>query len=339
MNDQAAALSLTRVRIKKPSLIKLARVAILFIVVVAVIFTVNIVMLIYQSPLMYGLSGGVTLILVVFLLTWPWRRRTVAKVERILSKAPQGDLSSIVQDVTQLLSRTETASPIRELPQVLIKHDRTGETIQVWLKKEPPPIEPLTEVFEPRLLDESDAAFDELALAADSEGEPTDPNAGDSPGHREDLLGTRRVKRNIKLKGGWIAVVGFTIVTVLAGIESLQRGRVTWQFLMWSTALLLKLFLPFRRSLFSTTQWLLVPGGLLLRKAGQRGGGAKLHIFDRSQSVLCAQQLRRGRWLLTVADAEGSETIVATEPEQRLLLRAWLSPLRPPPVEQLIDYT
>ena len=42
-------------------------------------------------------------------------------------------------------------------------------------------------------------------------------------------------------------------------------------------------------------------------------------------------------WRLSVADAESSEITTITDRERQLLLRAWLSPVPPPPLEQLVD--
>ena len=41
------------------------------------------------------------------------------------------------------------------------------------------------------------------------------------------------------------------------------------------------------------------------------------------------------RWQISVADANHTESFAVTDMESTALLRAWLNPLPPPPVEQL----
>jgi len=199
------------------------------------------------------------------------------------------------------------------------------------------PIEPLTMVFEPRLLDEADEGFDELALAAASEGEPSDANAEESPSRHGDVLDVRRVQRNIRLKGGWLLVSIVAVCFAFALNDAMQRQAVTWLLLLAIGAVLALLFVPAGTAWFATKHWLLVPGGVLHRKAKIRDRKVTLHLFDRRHSVMTIYQQRNGVWLLTVADNETSENTIVTDRERRLLLRPWLSPREPPPVEQLID--
>jgi hypothetical protein len=52
---------------------------------------------------------------------------------------------------------------------------------------------------------------------------------------------------------------------------------------------------------------------------------------------LCVYRYSPKRWWATISDSEVRETIFGTETEMHLLLRAWLSPLDPPPRERLTD--
>ncbi len=96
---------------------------------------------------------------------------------------------------------------------------------------------------------------------------------------------------------------------------------------------------PTRGGPYERAQWLLVPGGVLVRKAVRRSTRSRLHLFDRRRSTLCLSQYRRQRWLVVAADAEECEQTLATDREAHFLLRAWLSPLEPPPADRLTDLT
>ncbi len=85
-------------------------------------------------------------------------------------------------------------------------------------------------------------------------------------------------------------------------------------------------------------QWLLVPGGLVIRKARWTGGAWRIHLYRRRSSVLLLyQQIHRGNWMLCVADAEASDATRLTKTEAYVALSSWLSPLPPPPAERLRD--
>ena len=84
-------------------------------------------------------------------------------------------------------------------------------------------------------------------------------------------------------------------------------------------------------------QWLLVPGGLVLRKARWTGGAWRIHLYRRRSSVLLVQQMHRDKWMLCVADAETSDATRLTKTEAHVALSCWLSPLPPPPAERLRD--
>ena len=84
-------------------------------------------------------------------------------------------------------------------------------------------------------------------------------------------------------------------------------------------------------------QWLLVPGGLVLRKARWTGGAWRIHLYRRRSSVLLVKQMNRDQWMLCVADAEASDATRLTKTEAHVALSSWLSPIPPPPAERLRD--
>ena len=85
-------------------------------------------------------------------------------------------------------------------------------------------------------------------------------------------------------------------------------------------------------------QFLLVPGGLVVRKTVRKAPSEwNVHVHARISSVLLVHHKAKHSWLICVADAKARNTVLVTKAEVEMLLRAWLSPLMPPAVEQLSD--
>ena len=84
--------------------------------------------------------------------------------------------------------------------------------------------------------------------------------------------------------------------------------------------------------------WLIVPGGLVHRRAGRLRSTWNLHVFDRRCSLLIAYHESADEWKVTVADELRQETLSANDEQVRCLLSAWLSPIAPPKAEQLADW-
>ena len=108
-----------------------------------------------------------------------------------------------------------------------------------------------------------------------------------------------------------------------------------WQLLLYTLVLLLLLFGPANREF--NQQWFIVPGGIVQRKAGWLQSRWKLHLFERRASALCVSHWWRKIWAVHVVDAQASARRMLTRTEAEFLLRAWLSPLPPPPLERLSD--
>lgn len=229
--------------------------------------------------------------------------------------------------------------PLLEMAKLLVGRGRLGETIRMQWKGDFAPVQPLTVVFEPRLLDESDVAFSELETATAPDLATKESTAAPATAVGDDAMGVRHIRRNLKLKGGWAFVIMFAAFMLRSAAESYQRGAMTWELPFWTTMLLLFLLGPARGGLFGRAQWLLAPGALLVRKAVRRTTRSQLHVFDRRKSVLCVSQHRKSQWLIVAADALACEQTLATDREVHFLLRAWLSPLEPPPADRLTDLT
>lgn len=285
-----------------------------------------------------GILSIVILFAVVGIVcVWIDRRIRLSIVLRSVAGRSDGDLRSIVDEFMELGGLEGDSPPMGKLPALLVSVGRLGQTMQVGWDAGLELIEPLKIAFEPRLLDETDEAFDELAQAAKSERSEIDMSTVDSPTNNSDRLALRWIRRIINLKSGWFMIAVLTWPLIGTGLESWERGSVTWQFLALLSFFLVLLPGNTETALLSRQQWLIVPGGLLLRTAANRGREVSLHLFDRRQCAMCVQQQHAGRWHVAVADVEMSESTTITDRECQLLLAAWLSPVAPPPLEQLVD--
>jgi hypothetical protein len=264
-------------------------------------------------------------------------KRSERRIRRIVSQTHGGDLATLVRKAAEQPFLNPRRHPVAHaLSRELARCGRLGETIRIQWKRPFDLVQPLDVTFEPRLLDEADPAFQELLTAVSSSPDPAGAASRASP-NADDVLGVRRIRRNILLKGGWALFVVFALFLTQAAFDAYQRRAITPGLLFWGVMFVLALYGPARGGWFGTRQWLLAPASLVVRKAKPRDETSQLHLFERRKSVLCLQRQKKGPWLIAVADAEGSEQTIATNTEVSLLLRAWLSPLEPPPIERLSD--
>lgn len=177
----------------------------------------------------------------------------------------------------------------------------------------PTPVEPLAFPFEARRLSDGDTDFDALAQAT-----------GTSPATTATVQSRRRIQR-------WLVGISVPFYAAMA-ILLAAKGHV-----VRGVPALLGMQLPlFAFLLLAAAQvprWLIVPGGLIVRRI-PLWGPIQLHLFKRATSVIVLTG-RRYRWYIAVADAHASFMRPASVTEAEFLLRAWFSPLPPPSPEQL----
>jgi hypothetical protein len=214
----------------------------------------------------------------------------------------------------------------------LAKIGRVNLVIRFYKKEPHLEIAPLSVVFDPCAIDESQHRFVELSM---------ENAARDIRWEKEkDLPPKSSFARQLIVKGGWLIIFCSGFNALIAGIDSLQRGRITWQLVMWSANILIFLFVP-TTGLFGTgKQFFLVNGGVLRRQRRKKGQGSDLHVYSRGKSNLGVIEMgrRQRRWMAYVADKDFVDYFVVTASEGRMLLRAWLSPVDPPLVERLKDF-
>ncbi len=271
------------------------------------------------------------LLLAVFLI----RKRVERQVERIVAQNPSASLSALVSIVFKGRRKAGTLGMQRaaRLARVLAANDRLGHVLLLCPTKSTTPLEPFGIVFDPQALDQTGETFRQLEETggeppADAASMPAEALADDST--------WLKVKRNVVLRGGWIIAGIFLFNVLLYAWRSVVEGRILPNLILWIAFLSLTLF-GASGAAQSRKQWFVVPGGLIVRKAGRLDRRWKVHLLEPARSVLMVFQAGRHQWIVCAAGEDFSDRVVVTKREADFLLRAWLSPLSPPPVEKLTD--
>ena len=218
--------------------------------------------------------------------------------------------------------------------QALVAAGHVGRVFRVGRSEGASAIDPIPVPCEAQPLDESDPGFASVASAySGSEGagprKKDDPRPGRSAlGRRVALLGGRYTI------GRWFLIGGCLVYMCMMIFGSnLPGSSIAWLVTLLVGALVLATGGAFtwRR------QWLLVPGGVVVRTTGFGWGHWRVRLYSRVRSVLYVGRISAVQWTIAVADGTRVETVRVTGAEATLLLRAWLSPLSPPPLERLTD--
>ena len=222
---------------------------------------------------------------------------------------------------------------VPDLVDAMVASKRENVTLRFFYSKHPIPITPFVDTFPPLALNETDTEFIQVEQAGQtvSAGDRSERDLTD-----DDAL-IRRVRRNLLFRGGWPALMSLAWMSVIGVFLFIHHYQYAGFILIPVIISAASIFLASGPGLLSNQHWLIVPGGLILRRGTRTTGQSRLHVFDRRTSVLCVVQDRRPPWMVQVGDGHEQHTILATEKETQMLLRAWLSPLAPPPVEKLVD--
>lgn len=264
-----------------------------------------------------------------------WRRAFRLESKRIVREKKEQPLAEIVRDC--LGKEGQICGSLRYRVDVsmraLLAAGRFNHAIRIASRPSEEAVKPFRLIFEPQPLDETDPTF--LQLEALDATDPTDTEAPHDAGFNSDATWLR-VKRNIALRGGWF-MTGIVLLYILFHAwRSYRQGTVGPNVVLWSAFLVLMLFgnagaWSWRK------QWLAVPGGVILRKTGLRDRRWRLFVFRPCDSILALYKRSRHQWVLCIAREGTLERTVVTKREADFVLRAWLSPLSPPPVEKLTD--
>jgi hypothetical protein len=334
-NNEGAPNGVTRVKIGEPSF------KFLFAVLVVVsVLTVTAIVLTNH----FSISALVVAMLAIGLaLTVMLRWRVVIlrrRIDGMVNDANEETPGTIARTLIHRELASESYTTVcLQFVKSLAAEGKVGETIMLWSKTPCDEIQPINEPFEAKLLDEADGAYEELDAALSGDEQRIEETAAQMRLAREVPFGLRRIKRNVRMHGGrWRIWSSLFAITMLAFL-SWSQNQFRWFFWIQVGSLLLLLYVPFGITWWKPQQWWAIPGGIVYRWAGLFDRKGKVHVFNRRTSVLCIYEGWPHNWVLTVADRNRSAMRYATISEVNFLLRAWLSPLEPPPVEKLVDLT
>jgi len=289
--------------------------------VLAAILLVNLMPYLPTNRYLTGLIIGAAIAPPILLVVGLAKRATREKVAAILG---EHDGCESAERRAAILNTIRTHSAVVELGRLLVSQGRVGFVLRGVPASARTEVEPLQVPFQPVPLNERDPAFGELA----SHHAPF-PATNDSRSWFD-----RKVLPAVATYTGLVFVA---VITLTETVRLLQTGRPTVKFGM---------FLGFTAWLVwglraspnwqSSCQWALVPGGLI-RRVPARKSSWRLHLFEPAKSILILTGYH-GHWSYAyVADAAQSGSLQLRRSELDLLLAAWLSPLRPPRLEEIAD--
>lgn len=277
------------------------------------------------------ISFGTAMLIAAFAVAY-WRKHsTIRTAQSLVAAGALGDLKLTLEAVGEQVALAYAAPFASAVAKSLIENKRLGTTGRISCTNTHVRVEPLVIRFEPLLLEESDSSFQALRSSIGIH------TMTDRRHTKEQAMWIRKAKKSIQMRGGMWIVIVFGFNFLIAAAEAYYKRRITWQVVMWGSYLAMMFTSPVR-GWFSTKEWHLVPGGLLLRTARMIDTKSTLHVFDRRNAALILLELRRRVWVAGVADEQRDSFMALTESEADMLLRAWLSPLVPPKVERLSDF-
>jgi len=204
-----------------------------------------------------------------------------------------------------------------------------------WMRL-PPPLQPPIDVpIEPIPLDEADSTFHAIELGFLNAVDEVADGSRRSASHE---LTIRRLRKTYLYTGILFSVVMMSFLFVMTAIASMLSARFD-PMLMFFALMLLSASLPLLMGGAVGPAWLLVTGGLVMRKAKKRGMASDVHLFVPEGTSLLIRPLNKRLWQMIVSDEKEFGIAQISDRELTMLLRAWLSPIPPPSVEKLVDLT
>jgi len=194
-------------------------------------------------------------------------------------------------------------------------------------------VDPVNTPFEPRPIESDDPLPEAGELFGDSAASGDGPDGGVSDSSKTD--GSKRFRRTMALLG--ITMIAASILWVAA--ELAQSPRIQWltdMLLPLTVTVLTGITIWGLRGLLIRDRWLLVPGGVVLRRSRGARAGVDNLLFDRRKSVACVLELNDADWLVTLRSGQLLAQRRVTPVQLQRFLRTWLSSV-PPPVDRLVD--
>lgn len=195
-------------------------------------------------------------------------------------------------------------------------------------------VDPVKTPFEPRLIESDDPLPDTSDSTKNSGAMDVGLDGGISGSSNTD--GNKRSRKTIAILG--MVMIAASIVWVAAGLA--QSPRIQWMTDMLfplTVTVLAGITIWGLRGWLLRERWLLVPGGVVVRRSSGARASVENLLFDRRKSVACVFELADADWLVTL---RSGPLLAQRRVNPTLLtrfLRTWLSPI-PPPVERMVDF-
>lgn len=219
---------------------------------------------------------------------------------------------------------------LKHVARRLVDSGRLGCVLRIGPRKALGQVEPLAVPFEPHLLDSTDE---------ESQSETEEGDTGrQEPRERGYVSALRESFRPIKKWLDRYAVWANLVIWITLGIvNSLRSGQIDFVIYALGMGILVSAIVRFRQRGLRELQPLIVPGALIVRDAGWRSADWRVTMFEPHETVFLTCRFPDGRWELLLSSQTQMYYFRVTEAQARAALRAWLSPLAPPTLEQLSD--
>jgi hypothetical protein len=229
-----------------------------FIFLLAGVVVAHILIQDYEQLIVAIIAFGPCLVLLILLVSM--RARQVRTIRNLVL----ADAEACANYVAERFQKGH-GPYIFDMVKSLIRAQRANVTIRMCPALAADPVAPLTIEFDPLLLNDSDPAFLEFETAIDA-GETHESAVRPTPESANHEIASRTISRNVRLKGGWFAVVFFGSFVAITAIVSFLQRKLEWSLAGFAIMVIAMLFQSPISSRSSPRQLLLVPGGLVLRR-------------------------------------------------------------------------
>jgi hypothetical protein len=265
------------------------------------------------------------------------RRRALAEAKSLTDKGQVKDA------LAHIASRVAVDGPnylIVNRLKSLARHRNSPSAIRLHWTDSVGAIEPLNVNSLAVSLNESDEQFVQLADAMSNHVNDETKEIKGLRATTEETAIDRRIRRGFRLMWMWPAMFFFLLQLIQGAVDSYNQGAVTWRLWLYGAVILLSIpGLAGFTFIAESKEWLIVPGGLLLRKKSRNPTQSDLELFTPKSATLVAVQSRKESWTVFVVEESRNQTLLLTTHETEMALRAWLSPIPPPSVDKLVDLT
>ncbi len=237
------------------------------------------------------------------------------------------DLPGALKAILSSKNHANFASFMETLLNRLVGAGKVGCVIRLCSADKLTAVHPVTVTFEPRPLNDVTAGEFEGAPAGKTE---SDDSAAEQMS-LSPMSGGTRIGKSL------VTAVAACVLLWMIARAIMAPGGISREWVVTFAVIVGVSGLTWWQRRFPNPQLFLVPGGFVVRRSPWYHRRWSLHVYDRRRSVLIARQQLKKSWQLRVADSEAQDTIVGTEVQTTQALRAWLSPLAPPTLEQLSD--